>query len=146
PPVQPLGNASFRYLPHGVYRCAGDDDWISLVVRSDQEWRKLCGLIPGLAQMASLGFGQRAERRTAIDRALSTWLRPRAARDTAAELRISGIPAEALASSLDLVKDNHLHNRGFWQSDSGGVLPGLPWRASFGRRSGVAPTLGADTE
>jgi crotonobetainyl-CoA:carnitine CoA-transferase CaiB-like acyl-CoA transferase len=143
--VQPLGNASFRHLPHGVYRCAGDDDWISLVVRSDEEWRKLCGIIPGLAQMASLGFGQRAERRTAIDRALSAWLRPRAARDTAAELRISGIPAEALASSLDLVKDNHLHDRGFWQSDGAGVLPGLPWRASFGRRSGVAPTLGADT-
>ncbi len=25
-------------------------------------------------------------------------------------------------------------------------LPGLPWRASFGRRAGVAPELGADTD
>src|SRR6266536_1568665 len=30
--------------------------------------------------------------------------------------------------------------------DSGGGLPGLPWRASFGRISGLAPGLGADTE
>jgi crotonobetainyl-CoA:carnitine CoA-transferase CaiB-like acyl-CoA transferase len=26
------------------------------------------------------------------------------------------------------------------------VLPGLPWRASFGRASGPAPGLGADTD
>jgi crotonobetainyl-CoA:carnitine CoA-transferase CaiB-like acyl-CoA transferase len=28
----------------------------------------------------------------------------------------------------------------------GGVLPGLPWRASFGRISGPAPGLGTDTD
>jgi crotonobetainyl-CoA:carnitine CoA-transferase CaiB-like acyl-CoA transferase len=26
------------------------------------------------------------------------------------------------------------------------VLPGLPWRASFGRATGPAPDLGADTD
>ena len=49
---------------------------------------------------------------------------------------------EALASSVDLVSDPHLQARGFWQDR----LPGLPWIASFGRATGPAPALGADTE
>src|SRR5262249_12747957 len=33
-PPQPQGN---RYVPHGVYRCAGEDNWISLAVTMDEE-------------------------------------------------------------------------------------------------------------
>jgi crotonobetainyl-CoA:carnitine CoA-transferase CaiB-like acyl-CoA transferase len=45
-----------------------------------------------------------------------------------------------------LVESDHLNERGFWEAHGAGVLPGLPWRASFRRRSGPAPELGADTE
>ena len=38
-PPQPRGNASDYHAPHGVYRCAGEDAWISLVATTDQEWR-----------------------------------------------------------------------------------------------------------
>jgi crotonobetainyl-CoA:carnitine CoA-transferase CaiB-like acyl-CoA transferase len=55
------------------------------------------------------------------------------------------VPAAALKDSVDLVHDAHLRARGFWDADQRGVLPGLPWRASFGRASGAAPGLGADT-
>ena len=37
---------------------------------------------------------------------------------------------------------SRLAARGFWENS----LPGLPWRASFGRASGPAPALGADTD
>ncbi len=145
-PPQPHGNDSSRHAPHAVYRCAGDDDWISLVVRSNEEWRRLCALVPGLSAKAELGFGERRKRRAAIDQTLAAWLHPQAARAAAAELRVAGIPAEALASSLDLVKSAHLSERGFWETHGPDILPGLPWRASFGRTSGAAPALGADTE
>src|SRR6185437_11817409 len=29
-PPQPRGNNSSRFVPHGVYRCAGEDNWISI--------------------------------------------------------------------------------------------------------------------
>ena len=45
--------------------------------------------------------------------------------------------------SADLAASAHLRARGFWDADG---LPGLPWRASFGRKAGVAPGLGADTD
>src|SRR6266851_1499655 len=50
-PPQPQGNHSDRYVPHGVYRCAGEDDWISIVARSDEEWRRLCAIVAALSPM-----------------------------------------------------------------------------------------------
>jgi len=145
-PPQPQGNNSDRYIPHGVYRCSGEDDWISIAVTSNEEWRKLCAVVPGLSSMADLGFRERTEQRAVIDDALADWARARPAKAVAAELLSAGIPAAALATSLDLVNDDHLRHRRFWEPNGTGALPGLPWHASFGRATGTAPELGADTE
>jgi crotonobetainyl-CoA:carnitine CoA-transferase CaiB-like acyl-CoA transferase len=145
-PPQPRGNASDHHVPHGVYRCAGEDDWLSLVTTTDAEWRNLCAVVPGVAPMAELGFRERQHRRAAIDRVLAAWLRPKPAADAEAVLLRAGVPAAALATARDLVNSNHLEERGFWEPHGAGPLPGLPWQASFGRISGPAPELGADTE
>jgi crotonobetainyl-CoA:carnitine CoA-transferase CaiB-like acyl-CoA transferase len=145
-PPQPRGNECSRYFPHDVYRCAGEDDWLSLVTTTDAEWRNLCALVPGLAPMAELGFGERQHRRAAIDQVLAGWLRPQPAAAAEAVLLRAGIPAAALANAWDLVNSKHLEARGFWEPHGAGALPGLPWRASFGRTSGPAPQLGADTD
>ena len=146
----PSGNRSKRYAPHGAHRCAGPDDWIALAVADDAQWRSLCAIVPALTPLAGLGLVERIERRQAIDDGLAAWARPRDAATAAAELRQAGIAAASLAGSRDLVDSLHLRERGFWEphdaGDAGAVLPGLPWRASFGRVSGPAPGLGADTE
>jgi len=143
---QPRGNHSDRHVPHGAYRCAGEDDWISLAVTDDAQWQRLCAIVPALSRLIGLAFRERAEHKAAIDEALAAWLCPRPARAAEAELLRAGIPAAALATSLDLVESDHLKARGFWEAHGAGVLPGLPWRASFGRMSGAAPRLAADTE
>jgi crotonobetainyl-CoA:carnitine CoA-transferase CaiB-like acyl-CoA transferase len=144
---QPQGNGSEHCAPHGAYRCSGDDDWLSLAVADEPQWRRLCDVLPELSAFASLSRDERMVRSEAIDRMLSTWARPRTASAAAATLIGAGIPAAALASSDDLVDCDHLRERGFWEVGvAGGVLPGLPWRASFGRVFGAAPALGADTE
>ncbi|HME25677.1 MAG TPA: CoA transferase [Acetobacteraceae bacterium] len=125
-PPAPQGNRSDRHKLHGAYRCAGDDEWIAIAVNNDAERH-------GLRDVVS------AE-------ALSGWLRTQAAPIAADRLRRAGVPAAALASSLDLLGNDHLRERGFWDAHDVGVLPGLPWCASFGRRSGEAPGLGADTD
>ncbi len=145
-PAQPRGNDSDQHAPHGVYRCAGEDDWISLVTTTDAEWRDLCALVPGLAPMAELRFGERRQRCAVIDQAIAEWLRLKPIAVVEAALLRAGIPAAALANSRDLVNSNHLEARGFWEAHGAGTLPGLPWQASFGRVSGPAPELGADTE
>jgi crotonobetainyl-CoA:carnitine CoA-transferase CaiB-like acyl-CoA transferase len=145
-PPQPRGNESSLHTPHGVYRCAEEDDWLSLVTTTDAEWQNLCAVVPGLAPMAELGLVERQHRRAAIDRVLASWLRPKPATAAEAELLRAGIPAAALADACDLVNSNQLEERGFWEALGAGCLPGLPWQASFGRISGRAPGLGADTE
>jgi crotonobetainyl-CoA:carnitine CoA-transferase CaiB-like acyl-CoA transferase len=124
-PPKPVGNASPGHVIHGVWRCAGDDDWISIVARSEGERQALCRIVPG-----------------ATDEALSAWAASQPAAAAAETLVGAGIPAAALARYGDLAKSPHLAARKFWEDG----LPGLPWRASFGRVTGAAPALGADTD
>jgi crotonobetainyl-CoA:carnitine CoA-transferase CaiB-like acyl-CoA transferase len=145
-PAKPAGNASTRYSPHGVWRCQGDDDWISVVVRSDAEWRALCNLVPGLSDMAALDHDRRKDLEHAIDTAMTDWAATQPAGSAARLLLSAGVPAAALARYGDLVESPHLANRKFWDRHGSGVLPGLPWHASFGRTIGPAPELGADSD
>jgi crotonobetainyl-CoA:carnitine CoA-transferase CaiB-like acyl-CoA transferase len=145
PPV-PRGGHSDLFSPHGAYRCVGDDEWISIAVVSDGQWRALCGLVPDLARFAAVGQSERLARRDAIDDILALWCRTQHAVTASEHLRRTGIPAAALATSLALAECEHLRARGFWDAHGSAVLPGLPWRASFGRSLGLAPELGADTD
>ena len=123
-PPRPQGNRSDRHALHGTYRCAGDDEWIAIAADGEAEWQALRGVAPDPPD----------------------WLRTQAAVAAADCLRRDGVPAAALASSLDLLGDDHLRARGFWDAYADRALPGLPWRTSFGRRFGEAPDLGADTD
>jgi crotonobetainyl-CoA:carnitine CoA-transferase CaiB-like acyl-CoA transferase len=145
-PPLPVGNRSDRFAPHGAYRCAGEDAWIAIAVTNDAEWQRLCAAIPALEPLAGWTFGTRRERLAGIDGVLMGWASRQSAAEAEATLRRAGVPAAALASSPELVASNHLKARGFWEPQGRGVLPGLPWRADFGRVSGPAPELGADTD
>jgi crotonobetainyl-CoA:carnitine CoA-transferase CaiB-like acyl-CoA transferase len=142
----PQGNASVEYAPHGVYRCKGEDDWLSLAVESNEQWQSLCALVPGLAPMGALDLAARRSQAEAIDTALAAWAAPQSAAEAAGVLVKVGIPASALASSKVLVESEHLSARGFWDAHNDGLLPGLPWQANFGRSIGAAPGLGEHTD
>jgi crotonobetainyl-CoA:carnitine CoA-transferase CaiB-like acyl-CoA transferase len=139
-PPQPRGNDSAVHVAHGVWRCAGEDAWIAIAITDEPAWRALCSVVPALAHHAGRRFD------ADVDAALGDWLRTQDAFEAADALLAAGIPAAAAETSLSLVGSAHLRHRGFWDASGDGVLPGLPWRASFGRASGEAPGLGADTD
>jgi len=118
-------------IPGGIHAMAGDDSWIGISADSDAQWRSLCALVPGLAA-----------RRGDAGAGLDKWLRGQTAADAARRLIDAGVPASPVATFRDLVESDHLRARGFWKAG----LPGLPWQAGFGCKSGPAPALGADTE
>ena len=109
--------------PGTILRCAGADDWLGVDA-----------VDPGMLHAA------------VPDSELAAWAGDRNAAEAAASLLQAGIPAAALARSIDLVASDHLRLRGFWDASANGLLPGLPWQASFGRAMAPAPALGADTE
>jgi crotonobetainyl-CoA:carnitine CoA-transferase CaiB-like acyl-CoA transferase len=99
-----------------------------------------------LDPLADWDLQQRQGRIAGIDGVLLGWASRRHAADAERELREAGVPAAALKSSVDLAHDEHLRERGFWDAHEKGALPGLPWRTDFGRATGPAPGLGADTD
>jgi crotonobetainyl-CoA:carnitine CoA-transferase CaiB-like acyl-CoA transferase len=135
-----IGNRSLDHAPHGVYRCAGDDAWVAIAVRSDAEWRALVGVIggPELSARADLSTSARLAQRKPIDAAISTWTAARTAIEAATALQAAGVPACPAFTNRDLVENEHLAARGFFVTlahpDPGPQrFPGFP--IHFGRRS-----------
>ncbi|MEU8146895.1 CoA transferase [Nonomuraea sp. NPDC048901] len=106
-----------RMVPHGVYPTSGDDRWLALAVRGDEEWRRLAehAGVPELAALASAGLEERRGREDEIDDALAVWCSRHDGASLAAELQGLGIAAAVVATGRDLVEaDEHLAARGFY--------------------------------
>lgn len=145
------GNRHPEMAPHGCYPCVGDE-WISIAVQTDQEWRALCEAMgqPSLAadsRYADCG-GRQANVRE-LDEQLAAWTRTQHAQELASALRGHGIAAFKSLSSIDLISDGHLWERGFYTHVTDGrhrsiPIVGAPWRMSATPASirCAAPTLG----
>lgn len=144
--LEPRGNLSDRYAPHATYPASGEDCWVGIAVTCDASWRALCEIVPVFADRAALSFSQRQARREEIDAELSAWTVERTAEAIAVQLTAAGIAAAPVRSMRDHLDSDHFKVRDFWEDTPDGVLPGLPWKSSFGRVSGTAPGLGADTD
>jgi crotonobetainyl-CoA:carnitine CoA-transferase CaiB-like acyl-CoA transferase len=113
-----LGNRHPVFTPNGCFPCLGEDQWITLAVRSDEEWQALCRVIhrPDLAADPQLATA--TGRRTEEDRievAVRHWtatVRPDLAMVT---LQDAGIPAGTARLPMDLAGDPHLMQVGHWQ-------------------------------
>ncbi len=110
------GNAHPRMAPHGVYRCVGDDDWIAIAVRTEDEWR-------ALAAFAGAGWDTRPEFATLADRlahredldaAVEAWTVSRDKRELLAELQAGGIASGTVQSAPEWHDDAHLQGRGYF--------------------------------
>ncbi len=111
-----VGNRDPQFAPHGVYRCAGADDWVAIVARSDREWARLAALIGGGAtdpRWATLAARKADE--PAVDRIVEDWTRSRSALDVERAVQGIGVPAHKAASTADIVADPQLAARGHFQ-------------------------------
>ncbi len=102
------GNADDELAPHGVYRCAGDDRWVAIAVRSDEEWRALCEVI-GRPDLAG------EDRRAAIvDEAIEGWTSDREPGQAESLLQAAGVPAHAALDTPGLAECPQLAHREHW--------------------------------
>ena len=108
------GNRHPEMAPHGCYPCVGDE-WISIAVRTDEEWRALCEAMgqPALADRFADNDSRQANS-PLLDATLAAWTGTRDARNLEAELRTRGVAAFKSLNSIDLVSDEHLWKRGFY--------------------------------
>jgi crotonobetainyl-CoA:carnitine CoA-transferase CaiB-like acyl-CoA transferase len=123
--------------PHGCYQCA-EQEWISIAVQTDEEWRALC---EAMGQPALAGDRRYADRRSRrmnacdLDGIVASWTRSRDARELATELQQKQVAAFKSLNSIELVSDEHLWQRGFYRyvTDSKQrsiAIVGAPWHMS----------------
>ena len=102
-----LGNRSEEAVPQGCYRCAGDDEWCTVSVHTDEQWRALAGAIGRSAWADDPRFATREARSRAhdeIDRVISQWTRRLASADAEARLVAAGVPAARMRRVPDVLE------------------------------------------
>lgn len=149
------GNRHPVHVPHGCYRCAGDDAWLVLTC-ADAHWPPLCHAIErtDLAedpQLASVSGRRAAQDR--VDEAIRTWTTTRDADQAMRHLQQAGIPAGVVRPMAQVLEDAHLRARGFWREVErpwvGTYMASTAWFRT-GRKPmpirHVSPTLGEHTD
>jgi crotonobetainyl-CoA:carnitine CoA-transferase CaiB-like acyl-CoA transferase len=158
------GNRHDVYAPHGLYPCragngaephaasAVDGPWVAISVTNERQWRSLCQCIGESGWLEDGRFSDPASRhrhQDALDEGIARWTSARDRLDVMRALQAAGVPAMPVMSSEDLLDDEHLRARGYFQSTSrpeiGSHTHGLLW-AHFSRSpielKHPAPTLG----
>jgi crotonobetainyl-CoA:carnitine CoA-transferase CaiB-like acyl-CoA transferase len=156
PPLAPMGNRDPYWAPHDCFRCAGEDQWVSIAVTEDAHWSGLCAAIgrPELARAER--FADAASRKAHEEEAngiVGAWCRTLEKWEVTRRLQALGVPAFPSLSHPELTADPHLAARGFFSSLPHPEVgrrehPGAPWRCARGggRARGRAPLLGEHTD
>ena len=153
---QRIGNRDPLMAPHNCFRCAGQDEWVSIACGTDDEWRALCQTIgrPELADDAR--FQTAAARKAnedALEELLTAWTQDQDKWQVTRTLQAARVAAFPSMTSKDLADDPHLNARGFFarlEHPEVGVRAhtAMPWRLS-NAPNGVrtpAPLIGNDTD
>lgn len=147
------GNDHQLMAPHGVYPAAGDDKWISIAVRTDDQWRAFTQVIGSSNLLNDVRFARGSDRiknRDSLNKIVAAWTKERSGDDAAEMLQAAGVPAQISCTAEDLVGDPHLRTRGAIvdvQEPDGKVRAavGVPMRMSKGEEIGIVcgtPALG----
>ena len=109
------GNRDRAMAPHGVFRTAGEDSWIAIAARDDDDWQRLAALIGGetLAHEERFRtFTGRKAHETELEAILTAWTSPRVGAEIETLLQAHGVPAHVAVNSAQFVSDPQLLARG----------------------------------
>ncbi len=106
------GNTHATRAPCGVFPALGEDEWITISVSSDDEWKALAGIIGGDADLSET---ERKAQEAEINKLVSAWTSSHDKREGMMILQAAGVSAGAAQTSRDLLTDRQLEARGMWQ-------------------------------
>jgi crotonobetainyl-CoA:carnitine CoA-transferase CaiB-like acyl-CoA transferase len=154
PPRQ--GNRDPWLAPHNGFRCAGEDEWVTIACGTDEEWRALCQAIEQPQLGADARFRTAPDRKLhedELERLLTAWTAVRDKWEVTRTLQAVGVAAFPSMNTKDLADDRHLNEREFFARLSHPEIgvqihTGIPWRFQHAP-NGVqasAPLLGQHTD
>ncbi|HXU24199.1 MAG TPA: CoA transferase [Tepidiformaceae bacterium] len=108
-----FGARSPHWAPQGVYRCKGEEQWLAISCRTDQEWRSLTSLI-ARPDLADLTLEQRRARQDELDIVIGAWAAEQDAFGAMMQLQSMKVPAGRVLDSDNIHRDPQLATRGYW--------------------------------
>ncbi len=114
----PIGDRHVSMAPHGAYPAAGEDEWLTIAVRSDAEFAALCSVVgeSGLARDPRFAdVVSRHHNQDVLDGILAGWTKTRSAEEAAEMLSAAGVPAMPVMTIPRLVEDPQLRARSFFE-------------------------------
>ena len=112
--AKPMGNFHPHGAPYGIYRCKGDDEWISIAAITDQEWLKVVEVMGSPPYAKDERFSSRLGRvnnRQQLDSLIETWTKEYDKYDIEKMLMDAGVPTGIVADICDQFADSHLRSR-----------------------------------
>ncbi len=160
-PGFPTGNRRPASAPGGAYRAAGEDRWVVISCRTDDQWRSLLTVMgdpPWGADPRFSTFGARQQHAEELDVLIEQWTSQGDRYETMDALQRAGVPAGAVQDAADrLERDPQLAARRHFTmlgNDEVAPLPleGMPVHMAGtpvhtgGRLHRGPPVLGQDTD
>jgi crotonobetainyl-CoA:carnitine CoA-transferase CaiB-like acyl-CoA transferase len=106
--VGPRGNRDEFEAPHGVFPCAGDDEWCVVAVRDGRDWAALCQVIGRPDLLDDARFADAAGRvahSEVLEAAVAQWTAQHAPQAVMEALQAAGVPAGRMVR-LDEYRQN----------------------------------------
>lgn len=117
-PPRRYGNRHPEFVPHGCFRCAGEDNWILVAATDVDMWHRLA-LVIGRPDWVEDGSLRSTEGRRAIEDLIETeiaaWALTRDPDQAMSELQAVKVAAGVARLPIDLLKDQQLQSRAFLQ-------------------------------
>ena len=116
--MDPQGNYDPAMAPYGNYPCRGEDRWVSIAVRTEEEWQGLKQAIgdPDWTNYPSFASRyQRLRNRQELDLNLSTWTTDRSPSEITELLQAHGVASVPVMNSSERLSDPHFQERGLYQ-------------------------------
>ncbi len=116
------GNRNLSAVPHGAFRCSGEDRWCAIAIFNDEEWGKLCKIIGNPAWASDTKFTTfkaRKENEEELENLIGQWTIKHSAEEVMKLMQTAGLSAGILETGKELMEDDPQLNsrRLFWKLD-----------------------------
>ena len=150
------GNRERGMAPHNLYRCKGDDQWVSIAVKTEDEWDALCVVMGNPEWTREPRFADqlsRWENQEAMDKHINSWTQLYSSYEVMEMLQKAGVAAMPSLTTIQELEDPQLNARGTWvkidhPTFQGETINGNHWKLSR-TPGGIyrhAPLLGEHNE
>lgn len=151
----PQGNTKKTMAPHGVYPCAGGDKWVTIAVKTDEEWLHFCKVLGNPGWTADEKFRDLALRianAAELDKHVAGWTKKHENYEVTEMLQNAGVAAAPMLDTSEIFLDPHMNERNVFVDVEhpvmgNTVLYNWPWKMdNIDSRMKRAPLFGEHTE